>query len=337
MSRVYVEPSGESLPLAVAEATGAAEALGGARAPEESEFDGLMALELADPKAASALAGRLALTRRCLIRLGSGSRVEDAAAAEGSHRATASFRRLGAPSAGTDPAIHAAARRYIETGGTIDLDSPERRFWIASDRSGADRLLEEVAAVDRTAAGRRRMPLLPFQRPVSLPPKLARAAANLGGIRPGDRVLDPFVGTGALLGEAGLIGAHLYGIDREAAMVRGAVENLAFLGVEAEALLVGDAGEVEFPGAPLEFDTILTDPPYGRSSSTGGEVADRLVERVVPRWASRLRPGGRVVLVVPAGAAELPPPWKAIVSIPVRVHRSLTREFRLYARTTGSA
>ncbi|MGD0250986.1 MAG: RsmD family RNA methyltransferase [Thermoplasmata archaeon] len=332
MIRVYIEPSGESPPLARAEAVAAAGALGGAEAPESSEFEGLLALDLPDERTPPFLAGRLALAHRCLVRLDLGDDVGEAAASAGTRADAAAFRRLGQPTAGDDPAIHAAARRFKSAGGRIDLDHPSRRFWLARDRGGADHLLEEVATVDRPSADLRRMPLLPFQRPVSLPPRLARAAANLARVRPGDRVLDPFLGTGALLAEAGLLGGRLYGIDRDATMVRGAVENLAFLGVSAQELLVGDAGEVEFPGAPAEFDAILTDPPYGRSSSTGGEACDRLVERVVPRWADRLRPTARVVLIVPTGAAELPTPWRVQSATPVRVHRSLTREFRVYVR-----
>jgi SAM-dependent methyltransferase len=336
MIRTYVEPSGESPPLARAEAAAAAEALDGFEEPAGSDFEDLLALQLPDEGAASRLASRLALAHRCLRAREPLGDPESAAAGAGRSGESAAFRRIGRPSAEADPPIHAAARRYVSAGGSIDLEIPSRRFWLATDRTGRDHLLEEVGGTDRASVGRRRMPLLPFQRPVSLPPRLARAAANLGRVRPQDRVLDPFVGTGALLAEAGLLGGRLFGIDRDAAMVRGAIRNLEFLGVPAEQLLVGDAGGVEFPGAEIRFDAIVTDPPYGRSSSTGGEMADDLVRRVVPRWASRLRPGGRVVLVVPAGAADLGAPWQRRLSVPVRVHRSLTREFRVYERAPGA-
>jgi putative methyltransferase (TIGR01177 family) len=332
MIRVYVELSGESLSLASAEAISAAEALDGGASREPSEFEGLLSLELPDERSPPRLAGRLALARRCLVLRSTGGDVRAAAAAAGLRGESAAFRRIGQPSAGADPEILAAGRSYVETGGRIDLERPARRFWLILDSGGRDHLLEEVATVDRSSAALRRMPLLPFQRPVSLPPRLGRAAANLASVRAGDRVLDPFLGTGALLAEAGLLGGELYGIDRDDAMVRGAVQNFAFLGVFARALVVGDAGAVELPNAPAAFDAIVTDPPYGRSSTTGGESADRLVARVLPRWGLRLRPGGRLVLVAPTGAAELPAPWRPSLAIPVRVHRSLTREFRVYVR-----
>ncbi len=335
MTRVYVELSGEAPPLAVAEAVGASEALGGRPSSRESEFANLFAVELPGERVISPLAKRLALARRCLISASEGIDAEAAASQLGARSLPASFRRIGRPSGAADERVHAVARQYVAAGGQIDLDHPRVRFYLADDQEGCEVLLREAARVDRAQAGRRRMPFLPFQRPVSLPPRLARAAANLGRIRPGDRVLDPFLGTGALLAEAGMLGAHLYGIDRDATMVRGAMRNLEFFGLSAEQLLVGDAGEVEFPETPVEFDAVLTDPPYGRSSSTRGESPDDLVTRVVPRWAERVRKGGVVVLVVPTGAADLPSPWQRRVAVPVRVHGSLTREFRTYERGEG--
>ena len=330
MTIAYVELSGESRSLAVAETVSAARALGGGAAPEAFEVAGLVPVELPSEREAVELAGRLALARRTLTLRADTGEVERTARREGSTSASASFRRLGRPSGGSDAEIVALGRAYTEGGGRIELERPERRFWIAADHQGRSYLFEEISSVDRAATRRRRMPLLPFQRPVSLPPKLARAAANLARIRRGDRVLDPFLGTGALLAEAGLLGAKLYGIDRDAEMVRGAIRNLEHLEVPVESLIVGDAGEAEFEPAAIGFDALLTDPPYGRSSATGGEDVNRLVERVLEHWSAHLVPGARVVVIVPAGAPSCLPTAELRAAVAVRAHRSLTREFRLY-------
>ncbi len=332
MIRLYVELSGESPALAVAEALAAAEAVGGRAGTGGPEIPGLAAVDVPDEASARRLSERLALARRCLVAIAVGSAVLDGVVREGGRGRSAAFRRIGRPSGGHDPRIPELGREYRQGGGTIDLEHPERRFWLAEDPAGEPALFEEVAEVERRSAEARRMPLLPFQRPVSLPPRLARAAANLAGIRPGDAVLDPFLGTGALLAEAALLGARVYGVDRDAAMVRGALRNFAFLGVTPEALQVGDAGDVALLSGSPAFSAILTDPPYGRASSTGGEAADRLVDRVVRRWTERLVPGGRLVLVVPQGSPTPAGFESPRVSVPVRVHRSLTREFRLYVR-----
>ncbi|HXQ48792.1 MAG TPA: hypothetical protein VN842_03315, partial [Thermoplasmata archaeon] len=123
------------------------------------------------------------------------------------------------------------------------------------------------------------------------------------------------------------------GIDRDPTMIQGALRNFAHLGVTAEAMTVGDSGEVEFAGSLEPFDALLSDLPYGRASGTGGEEAAGLAGRVVPRWADRIRRGGRVVLILPGGEDPVPLPWRRVLSIPLRVHRSLTREFRVYERS----
>jgi tRNA (guanine10-N2)-dimethyltransferase len=225
-----------------------------------------------------------------------------------------------------------AVRIWKGAGGRIDLEQPDCRFWLVADAAGSDRWLEEVGGVDRRAFTARRISTLPFQRPVGLAPRLARAAANLARVTSGSCVIDPFLGTGALLAEAALLGARVVGIDRDPRMVQGALQNFAHLGVEAEELVVGDSGEVELRGSEGPFDAVLSDLPYGRASGTGGEEAAHLAHRVIPRWAERVRPGGRVVLVVAGGEDPLSAPWQRVVSVPVRVHRSLTREFRVYER-----
>ncbi len=139
-----------------------------------------------------------------------------------------------------DPAVHGAATAWKSAGGRIDLDAAEHRFWLDGSAPPGTRLLEEVAEVDRPAVATRRISTLPFRRPIGLAPRLARAAANLARIGPGDRVLDPFLGTGALLAEAALLGARITGIDQEAAMVQGALRNFSHLGVTAERLVVGE-------------------------------------------------------------------------------------------------
>ncbi len=327
----FVELSQETLPLAEAEAVCAAEALGGRGIPAAPPVPGLVAVEVPDPGTWTQLAGRLALARRCLVSVTTSPDVVSAARGEGTRGGSAAFRRIGRPSGGGgDPNVLGCGRAFKAGGGTIDLDRPSRRFWLVEAAEGREYLLEEVASVDRSAPTQRKMPLLPFRRPVSLPPKLARAAANLAHVKLSDRVLDPFLGTGALLAEAGLLGGRLYGVDRDPTMVRGALQNLAYLGVAAEELVAGDARDVDFTDEVRTFSAIVTDPPYGRSSSTGGESSAELVAGVIARWSKRLTPDGRIVLIVPTGGSPVGLPGIPRFRIPVRVHRSLTREFCLY-------
>ncbi|MCI4362034.1 MAG: methyltransferase domain-containing protein [Thermoplasmata archaeon] len=321
MTEAWVVLSRENLPLAQLELATLLRALGGELVgPPLGPATPLV--RFAHVEDVRLLAGRIALGRRAILRwpesdsvaiadrlrreIGSGESVAFRPAVRPTGRA---------PVAVVDP--WAAAVRAA--GGRIELDTPERKF---------------LFVVDRAKTDSRRMPKLPFRRPVSLAPKLGRVAANLAGIRAGDRVIDPFVGTGALAIEVALVGGRVTGIDSDATMVQGALANFAHVGIEPEALVVGDARTV---GAPGTFDALVTDPPYGRASTTGGEDATALTSAVVGRWAEHVRPDGRLVVVVPGGPDPVGSPWVRVASIPDRVHRSLTREFRVYEQAGGRA
>ncbi len=327
----FVQLSGEAHDLAVGELEGAAVALGGTLPSAEPGVPELLTRVLLPAESElKVLAGRLALARRTLLAV-EGAGV-DAATREGADGATAAFRRLGTRGGTADPAVRRLGKAYVDGGGRIDLDAPDRRYWWDPGRDGTGRLFREVSAVDRAATAARAMPHLPFRRPVSLPPRLARAATNLAAVRPGSRVLDPFVGTGALLAEAALLGARVYGVDADASMVRGALRNFQHLGIEADAMVEGDARSVELAPGPVAFDALVTDPPYGRSSWTGGASASELTEAVLARWSRRVRPGGRLVVVSPGPPPTLPVGWTLAHHSAVRAHRSLTRQFWAFRR-----
>lgn len=339
MSRFWVELSGENAALARAEARAASEALGGREAPAEAPPapPGVVTVELADADLALRLAGRVALAHRVLrpspeLTLPEAKAWAAGLGADGRSARWRPFGSAGAPIARTP--LEELALAYRRGGGRIDLRRPERTVYCWPTAADGWVLGEEVAAVDRKSYERRRMPRLAYQRPVSLPPRRARVAMNLAHVRPGDRVVDPFVGTGALLAEAGLLGARISGLDRDAIMVRGALRNLSTLGLGAERLWVADASDAFEPPGGGAWDAVVTDPPYGRASSAGPEPPAALLARTLPSWAERLRPGGWLVVIVPAGApeVELPGEWGPWEVYPDRVHRSLTREFRVRRR-----
>jgi hypothetical protein len=337
----WVERSGENPDLAAAETAGVVRSLGGKVLRERTDRlpERFVRVDLAGTGVALELARRLALAHRVLApwpESGVDSLRARAATEARERPRPLSIDWLVPPGPAAAGLRAAVADAYVAAGGSIRPATAERRYYLWGDEGPGLGLAELVARVDRTAYERRRMPRLPFQRPVSLPPRQARAAANLAGIGPGLRVADPFVGTGALLLEAGLLGARLFGSDRDAGMIRGALGNLAAVGLGAEALIVGDAAAAVDSLPWPEVDVVLTDPPYGRASSTGGEESGELIRRVLPRWADRTAAGGRIVLIGPAGPDPLPPPWVRTVSVPHRVHRSLTREFRVYERLPAS-
>jgi tRNA (guanine10-N2)-dimethyltransferase len=336
--KIVIELSGENPELATAEAESVLRILGGSYGGPEGLRGyprASVAANVPDDGCARQLAARLALSHRVLRWVATGdaaSLIEAAVGAASVQPGPARFDWIEARPNSEATLLDSVANAYRGAGGTIRLRDPSRTFFLTREGPGRLGLLEVVARTGRRALRDRALPTMPFQRPVTLAPRLARAAANLAGIRAGDRVADPFLGTGSLLLEAGLLGAELYGSDLDATMVRGAARNLAEFGVSPTALSVADAADAVSSLPWGEVDAVLTDPPYGRASSTRGEATDRLLDRVLPIWADRVRRGGRLVVIGPGGGRSLPRPWLRKWSIPDRVHRSLTRVFEVWQR-----
>jgi putative methyltransferase (TIGR01177 family) len=338
---VTVWLSGENDALARAETAAVAHFFGGRTVDPGvvNAIPGRAQIEVAGKAEAAALAGRLALAHRCAEPWpDSGIEgLERRLNENGASHAPAAFQWVsGSLGTRAPDVLHRLGTAYRAGGGRISLDHPSRRFWVEPLPNQDLRLFEEIGVVDRVSLTARRTPRLPFQRPVTLAPKLARTVVNLAEVGSGDRVVDPFVGTGSLLLEAALLGARTVGVDASAVMVRGALENFAHLGQTPEMIRQADAEEAasEFPRDA--FDALVTDPPYGRASGTRGEEPLHLWKRTLIAWAPHIRSGGRLSIVVPEGAEVAIPETQLVASIPQRVHRSLTREFRVYVRTAAS-
>jgi tRNA (guanine10-N2)-dimethyltransferase len=110
---------------------------------------------------------------------------------------------------------------------------------------------------------KRKPQLRPFFSPTSIDPRIARAMINISQAQ--SEILDPFAGTGGILIEAGLIGLDTYGLDIEEKSVIGTKMNLSNYGINNFDIRVGDARRI-FETFGRNFESIVTDAPYGRST-----------------------------------------------------------------------
>jgi 23S rRNA G2445 N2-methylase RlmL len=130
--------------------------------------------------------------------------------------------------------------------------------------------------------------------PAASHPTVAAALAWVGEARPGDRVWDPFAGSGTELVERARRGpyASLLGSDVSDDALAAARGNLASAGVAAT-LVRADATQ----HAPGPIDLVVTNPPLGgRMRGDAGE----LLGRALPNFVRALAPGGRLVWITPA-------------------------------------
>ncbi|QQG39853.1 MAG: methyltransferase domain-containing protein [Candidatus Aenigmatarchaeota archaeon] len=163
-----------------------------------------------------------------------------------------------------------------------------------------------------------------FKRAVEMQPRKARCLVNLSRVQPGERMLDPFCGTGSFLIEAASMGVQAYGGDVDGEMVSGAKRNAAHLGLAADVRHID--GRLT-SGWGVKFDAIVTDLPYGRSASLKKvKMAELYKDFLESAWGV-LGPDKYAVVLAPKGKLKVPPKLFAKVSaFDEYVHGSLTRQ-----------
>ena len=130
--------------------------------------------------------------------------------------------------------------------------------------------------------------------PAASHPTVAAALAFVAGARDGDRVWDPFVGSGGELVERARLGpcSLLLGTDVSEDALAAARKNLAAAGVTAT-LAIADART----HAPQPVDLIITNPPLGGRVQV--DAAALLVD-ALPGLSRALAPRGRLVWITPS-------------------------------------
>jgi len=216
-------------------------------------------------------------------------------------------------------------------GTKVNLERPEKIFLgILSDENFIFGLkAAEIKAGEFIKRGPSRTV---FSHSAAMPPKMARCMVNLARPKAGDLVLDPFCGTGSFLVEAGLIDCRIIGSDIKRHMIEGSSQNLSVCGVEPEGLLIADARLPPLPSNSI--DCIVTDPPYGTSTTTLGMRTSEVFERFLSATQDFLKNGGHICLAAPKTvnvsriAEELG--FKHRESHFIYIHRRLTREIAVF-------
>lgn len=213
--------------------------------------------------------------------------------------------------------------------GRVDLTRPEMEYRVLLGETSY--LGRVVHTVDRAALEARKVTYRPFSLPISLHPKWARALVNLSRTPAGERLLDPFCGTGGILLEASRMGLRGIGGDVRRSMAAGARSTLHRLGAAAD-FIVADAGRG--PWRPGALAGVATDPPYGRAATTRKEKPLDLYDRAFAMIRDVLRPRGTVAIILPSDdAVEIGRLHLELVERhALRVHGSLTRTFCAYVK-----
>jgi len=321
-----VELSGESEALARAEALSVSRIFDPSSSQIKSDTRSIIIQGDFEP---SLLVNRLALAWSANKHIFSGHEDELADYVEGLELPGKTFRvkakRLGDQEPESGKAISKRIGTILARNCKVDLDNPDTELRILMAKKIHAGIL--AGEIDRSAFEARKSENRPFTHPISLHPKLARALVNLTGIKPAQTLLDPFCGTGGILLEAGLIGCKVLGGDIDKRMVDGSILNL-----EHFKLLKLDIRNIDISDWSEQVDAIATDPPYGRSASTGKEEIESLYKRAFELGQSILKPGGKLAIVLPDERHVEYSSLELMEIHPVRVHKSLTRYFCVFKK-----
>jgi len=191
---------------------------------------------------------------------------------------------------------------------------------------------QKISQIDRTQFEKRKVQYRPFFSPITLHPRLARALVNLSNIQKNKVLLDPFCGTGGILLEAGLIGVKIIGSDIEEKMIEGCKKTLSHYNIDKYKLIPSDIGEIH--KHIDKVDAVVTDLPYGKSTTTKGEEKNQLYIRAFDKISNILKNNCRAVIGLSNSdlISEGENFFTHVETHEIKAHRSLTRYFAVYEK-----
>lgn len=209
---------------------------------------------------------------------------------------------------------------FHTNGAAIDLNAPEKKIRIYKTQEKG--FVGELISIQSREFSKRKASLRPFHRPVSLDPKIARVMVNLAQVKAGDHVLDPFVGTGGILIEAGLMRCRIAGIDMDEEMVEGTKVNLAEYKIPNSKIIKGDAFDTRNIFGE-NFDAVVTDFPYGKNTKDA-DVRD-IAEQFLEYAPSITKRGGFVSVASNFSDLKIPENLKLKNRFEIYIHKSMSK------------
>ena len=220
--------------------------------------------------------------------------------------------------------------RKIPIENEIDLDNPDVKILFYTGSRTIISILEENSTTAYKSCLEHHVRYRPYFSPISIHPRIARSMVNLANCSPNDTVLDPFCGTGGILIEAADMGMKAKGIDLLEKMVVNSKGNLEHFRLEGK-IKKGDVEESK----NQSFEAIVTDPPYGFASSTGGEKISELLQRAMNIFSEAMEKGKRIVMAISNPELIQTTNFKKIYQFEWYIHKSLTRYIMVLEKTNN--
>jgi tRNA (guanine10-N2)-dimethyltransferase len=226
-----------------------------------------------------------------------------------------------------NPSSQKEFERMIGTmiSGPVCLKTPdvEYRAILSEDRCYFGKVLFtfDRGSYDVRNPGKRN-----FFHPGVMMPRMARTLVNIARVKQGEKILDPFCGTGGILIEADMVGAHAIGSDFDPLMVSGSRQN-----IPGADLMLADATHLPFRDHCV--DAVATDFPYGQSVCIKkADTMDMLYGDALNEIQRVLKKGKRAVVVTHCDISSIAAEFFTVLERhDQRVHKSLTRRILVLA------
>ncbi len=215
----------------------------------------------------------------------------------------------------------------------VDTKNPDINFVLLFTR---DELLfgKEIYARKKGSFVSRRPDKRPYFKPGTLEPRFARMMVNLSRASSENLLLDPFCGPGGIILEATTMDCNVIGLDIDKRMIKGSLKNLKHFTPKTNYdLIIGDAKQMPFHN---QINSIATDPPYGRSTSTYGKEIEELLRQFFKEAYNVLVPNGILAIGMFAKIPiqEIAKEFNFELSIfeKIYIHKSLTRRIGVFIK-----
>ena len=143
---------------------------------------------------------------------------------------------------------------------------------------------------------------------------------NLANCSSGQKIIDPFCGTGGILIEIENMKIQSIGIDVVSKMKEYSEGNLKYFNLTSN-VIKGDIERIN----EFDIDAIVTDPPYGMSTTTKGEGVKDLMKRSMLLFSQKLEKKQRLIMAISNPKLLKNSDFNILYQFEWYIHKSLTR------------
>ena len=143
---------------------------------------------------------------------------------------------------------------------------------------------------------------------------------NLANCSSGQKIIDPFCGTGGILIEIENMNIHSIGSDVVSKMKEYSEGNLKYFNLNSN-VIKGDIDRIN----EFDIDAIVTDPPYGMSTTTKGEGVKDLMKRSMLLFSQKLEKKQRLIMAISNPKLVRNSDFNILYQFEWYIHKSLTR------------